>query len=68
MSKEKAIDRVYDKIAIIRHFKGKPEHQETAWNQAQGYVQALMEMDVISADEYLTLNTKMDNVFFGIEY
>lgn len=65
MRKEDVIRRAHDKINLVRRFQSEPATQETAWNQAIGYLQAMIDMDVISFDEYLALDRELEKAFLG---
>ena len=67
ISKDYVIDRVYNKIALVRTLEGKADTQATAWTQATGYLQALLEMEIITVEEWRTLDGKLFRAFTGIE-
>lgn len=67
MSKDYAISRAYDKIALVKKFENNPETQATAWTKATGYLEALLDMGIISAEEWTVIDRKLFQAFTGLE-
>ena len=67
MNKEFVFNRACDKIAMVRKYQGNQDSQIAAYNTASGYLQALLETEIITLEEWRNLEDNLFRAFMVLD-